>query len=77
MFGYTDELLFLCIEKLYNIQVVKRKQGKLFRLYVKINMEQELRECIRPPIWKFLAPPNRKLMGQFESLMIFCIQTMK
>ena len=35
-----------------------------------------LRECIPPPIWKFLAPPKRKSMGQSGSLMIFCIQTM-
>ena len=39
--------------------------------------KQELRECIPPPIWKFLAPPNRKSMGQYELFMIFCIQTMK
>ena len=38
--------------------------------------EQELGECIPLPIWKFLAPPNRKSIGQSESLMIFCIQTM-
>ena len=33
--------------------------------------EQELGECIPPPIWKFLAPPNRKSMGQSGSLMNF------
>ena len=39
--------------------------------------EQEFRECIPPPIWKFSAPPNRKSMGQSGSLIIVCIQTMK
>ena len=41
------------------------------------SMKQELGECIPPPSWKFLAPPNRKSMDQSGSLMIFCIQTMK
>ena len=33
--------------------------------------------CIPLPIRKFLAPPNKKSMGQSGSLMTFCIQTMK
>ena len=41
------------------------------------NLEQELGECIPPPILKFLAPPNRKSMGQSGLLIIFCIKTMK
>ena len=47
---------------------------------VKMNLwiiyKQELGECIPPLIWTFLAPSNRKSMGQSVSLMIFCIQTM-
>ena len=27
--------------------------------------------AIPPPLWIFLAPPNRKLMGQSGSLVIF------
>ena len=34
-------------------------------------------KCIPLPIWKFLASPNRKSMGQTGTLMIFGIQTMK
>ena len=32
--------------------------------------KQELGECIPPPIWKFLALPNGKSMGQSGLLMI-------
>ena len=35
------------------------------------NVIQELGECIPSPIWKFLAPPNRKSMGHSGLLMIF------
>ena len=45
--------------------------------WVSYKHKQELRECIPPPIWKFLAPPNRKSMGQSGLLMLFYIQTMK
>ena len=36
-------------------------------------LKQELGECIPPPMGKFLAPPNRKSMGQSGSLMIFFV----
>ena len=37
----------------------------------KYSAKLELEECIPLPIWTFLAPPNRKTMGQSGLLMMF------
>ena len=42
-----------------------------YSLLIMANTKQELEEYIPPPVWKFLAPPNRNSMAQSGSLMIF------
>ena len=71
-------LLFVCIcgnentEAIYSIAcVMLALKMKLLHYWTRTDIKQELGECIPPPIWKFLAPPNRKSMGQSRSLMIF------
>ena len=44
---------------------------KIFNTLLDTFYKQELRECIPPSIWKVLGPLNRKLVGEFGSLMIF------
>ena len=54
----------------------KRSGMDIFRIFCSV-LVQRTGECIPPPNWKFLAPPNRKSVGQLGSQMIFCIKTMK